>query len=98
MVCTGCYKDVVRYHRRIRPEEVEEVLSLGHFEHDSAAVVASDLAIRALKGDPSLFNLTDEMLRDLLPIFGDDVVSGLDKKLPEALREGIIREMGRLAG
>jgi hypothetical protein len=90
-VCKSCYKDLVRRHRRIR-----EPLALGHFANETSAAIAYDLAARVEQKDPSEWNFADEMLRDLLPIFGDDVAEGL-KEVPSPIKDALLAEMRRLA-
>jgi hypothetical protein len=46
--------------------------------------------------DPSEYNFPDEMLRDLVPIYGDDLVRGLHKKLPRGLRNTIVGQVRHL--
>jgi hypothetical protein len=76
----------------------EEPLTLGYFAHETSAAIAYDLAARVLKWDPEEWNFADEMIRDLLPIFGDEVVQGLDhnKELPSGLKDAMLQEMRRL--
>lgn len=99
-VCTSCYKKTLRRHKRLEPHFMElnerndnMQLTLGCWEQEIVAALAYDLAARAMGHKSSEYNFSDEMLRDLVPIYDDDLVKGLSKRLPKRLRKAIVRQV-----
>jgi len=76
----------------------EESLDLGHYDQEVVAALAHDLAARVLGDDPSGFNFSDEMLHDLVPLYGKDVVEGLNPGLADELRDAIAELVKQYAG
>jgi hypothetical protein len=95
--CASCYRAALRRHKRLGLPKPGNELSVGEYDQEITAALASDLAGRVLGYPQSELNFADEMLRDLVPIYGGDVVAGLNRRLPKRLREGIARQVEQFA-
>jgi len=73
-------------------------LTIGHYALEIVAALAYDLAARAVGEPPSEYNFSDAELRTLVQAHGGAVVKGLNRRLPRALREAIVRQVRRLGG
>ncbi len=66
-------------------------LTIGFYDEEVVAALAYDLAARLLGEDRGEFNFSNDELRELVPVYGDELVRGLNKKLPRGLREAMAR-------
>jgi hypothetical protein len=69
-------------------------LTLGLFETDITAAVAEDLVARLLGDDPP--NFDDADFEQLLPVYGEAVVDGLNWELPGGLADEMAEEVRRV--
>ena len=71
------------------PDGDGDELSVGDYEQAVVAALAVDLMARVMDEGSGTWNFSDEMLADLLPVYGEDVVAGLNPELPEQIRTAI---------
>jgi hypothetical protein len=73
-------------------------LSIGCFGEEIVAALAYDLAARLMDLDRSELNFSDERVRELVPLYGEAILAGLDEGMPGELRAAIRRVVNMLAG
>jgi hypothetical protein len=84
-------------HLATAGRRLEVELTIGYFDQEVVAALAYDLVARVMGEDVREYNFSDEMLKDLVPIYGNDILEGLNEELPRRLREAVARQVERFS-